>query len=48
MQVMIDAMRPGGWLVLEDADPSLQPLACPDERGPPKSWPIDCAPGSAH
>jgi SAM-dependent methyltransferase len=33
LQVMIDAMRPGGWLVLEDADPSLQPLACPDERG---------------
>jgi hypothetical protein len=31
---MIDALRPGGWLVLEDADPALQPLACPDERGP--------------
>ena len=36
LQVMIDAMRPGGWLVLEDADPSLQPLACPDERGSAK------------
>ncbi len=34
LQVMIDALRPGGWLVLEDADPALQPLACPDERGP--------------
>ena len=34
LQVMIDALRPGGWLVLEDADPGLQPLACPDERGP--------------
>ena len=28
------ALRPGGWLVLEDADPALQPLACVDERGP--------------
>lgn len=34
MRVMIDALRPGGWLVIEDADPALQPLACPDERGP--------------
>jgi SAM-dependent methyltransferase len=34
LQVMIDALRPGGWLVLEDSDPALQPLACPDERGP--------------
>ena len=34
LQVMIDALRPGGWLVLEDADPALQPLACPDERDP--------------
>ena len=28
------ALRPGGWLVLEDADPALQPLACIDEDGP--------------
>ncbi|MFJ1767353.1 methyltransferase domain-containing protein [Amycolatopsis sp. NPDC088138] len=34
MQVMVDALRPGGWLVIEDGDPALQPLACPDERGP--------------
>ena len=34
LQVMIGALRPGGWLVLEDADPALQPLACPDERDP--------------
>jgi SAM-dependent methyltransferase len=34
LRVMIDSLRPGGWLVLEDADPELQPLACPDERGP--------------
>lgn len=31
---MIAALRPGGVLVIEDADPALQPLACPDERGP--------------
>lgn len=34
LKVMIDALRPGGWIVLEDADPALQPLACPDETGP--------------
>ncbi len=28
------ALRPGGWLVVEDADPALQPLACIDESGP--------------
>ncbi|MCQ4041180.1 methyltransferase domain-containing protein [Streptantibioticus rubrisoli] len=28
------AVRPGGWLVVEDADPALQPLACLHERGP--------------
>ena len=31
---MIAALRPGGWLVIEDADPALQPLICPDEYGP--------------
>ena len=34
LRVMVDALGPGGWLVIEDADPSLQPLACPDEHGP--------------
>lgn len=28
------ALAPGGWLVIEDADPALQPLACIDEHGP--------------
>ncbi|MGZ4665054.1 MAG: methyltransferase domain-containing protein [Frankiaceae bacterium] len=28
------AVRPGGWLVVEDADPELQPLACPDVQTP--------------
>ncbi len=27
-------LRPGGWLVVEDVDPALQPLICPDEVGP--------------
>ncbi len=31
---MVRALRPGGWLLLEDADPGLQPLLCPDESGP--------------
>ncbi|QWB21373.1 MULTISPECIES: methyltransferase [Streptomyces] len=31
---MVQALRPGGWLVVEDADPALQPLICPDEHGP--------------
>lgn len=31
---MVRALRPGGWLLLEDADPALQPLPCPDESGP--------------
>lgn len=34
LRTMITALRPGGWLLLEDADPLLQPLACPDQAGP--------------
>jgi SAM-dependent methyltransferase len=34
LAAMITALRPGGWLLVEDADPLLQPLACPDEHGP--------------
>ncbi|MGZ0153592.1 methyltransferase domain-containing protein [Kribbella sp. WER1] len=34
LRTMVDALRPGGLLVIEDGDPALQPLACPDERGP--------------
>ena len=34
LQAMVDSLRPGGWLVIEDADPALQPLICPDESGP--------------
>jgi SAM-dependent methyltransferase len=31
---MVAALRAGGWLLVEDADPALQPLSCPEERGP--------------
>jgi SAM-dependent methyltransferase len=31
---MVAALRPGGWLFIEDADPALQPLSCLEERGP--------------
>lgn len=34
LQAMIQVLRPGGWLFLEDADPALQPLICIDEYGP--------------
>jgi SAM-dependent methyltransferase len=33
LSTMVNALRPGGWLCVEDADPGLQPLVCPDERG---------------
>lgn len=34
LRSMVTCLRPGGWLLLEDADPALQPLICPDEHGP--------------
>lgn len=30
---MVSALKPGGWLVIEDADPALQPLSCIDIYG---------------
>lgn len=33
LAAMVAAVRPGGWLLLEEADPELQPLVCPDESG---------------
>jgi hypothetical protein len=30
---MVAALEPGGWILLEEADPALQPLVCPDEAG---------------
>lgn len=34
LAVLVAALRPGGWLLVEDADPALQPLVCPDGHGP--------------
>ncbi|WP_083462327.1 methyltransferase domain-containing protein [Kitasatospora griseola] len=34
LATMVAALRPGGWLLIEDADTALQPLACLDESGP--------------
>ncbi|HUD18803.1 MAG TPA: methyltransferase domain-containing protein [Acidimicrobiales bacterium] len=34
MAAMVSVLKPGGWLVVEDADPALQPLTCIDEFGP--------------
>jgi SAM-dependent methyltransferase len=36
LAAMVSVLRPGGWLVIEEADPALQPLACLDETGPPQ------------
>ncbi len=33
LATMIAALKPGGWLLAEEADPGLQPLACPDGHG---------------
>jgi SAM-dependent methyltransferase len=34
LTTMVAALRPGGWLLVEDADTALQPLACIDDGGP--------------
>jgi SAM-dependent methyltransferase len=34
LESLVKVLAPGGWLFLEDADPALQPLVCPDEHGP--------------
>ncbi|MFI0169317.1 methyltransferase domain-containing protein [Streptomyces sp. NPDC017095] len=34
LRSMVESLRPGGRLLIEDADPALQPLICPDEHGP--------------
>jgi SAM-dependent methyltransferase len=33
LAAMVGALRPGGWLFLEDADPALQPLSSLEVRG---------------
>jgi SAM-dependent methyltransferase len=34
LRSMVEALAPGGRLLVEDADLALQPLLCPDEYGP--------------
>lgn len=34
LRSMVGALRPGGWLLVEDADPALQPLSSLDPVGP--------------
>lgn len=34
LRSMIEVLRPGGWLLVEDADPALQPLSCLDAQTP--------------
>ena len=34
LRTLVQALRPGGWLLIEDADPALQPLACIDATTP--------------
>jgi SAM-dependent methyltransferase len=31
---MVSVLRPGGWLLVEEADPALQPLVCLEDAGP--------------
>jgi SAM-dependent methyltransferase len=34
LRSMVHALKPGGWLLIEDADPALQPLSCLEAYGP--------------
>jgi SAM-dependent methyltransferase len=34
LRKMVSALRPGGWLLIEDLDPLLLPFACPDPGRP--------------
>jgi SAM-dependent methyltransferase len=36
LATMASTLRPGGVLLVEDADPALQPLSCLEEIGPPQ------------
>ena len=44
LAAMVELLRPGGWLVVEDADPALQPLTCIDEYGPEQALANRAAP----
>ncbi len=34
LRTLVASLRPGGWLLIEDADPALQPLSCLDPTTP--------------
>jgi len=34
LKKLVGALKKGGWLLIEDADPALQPLACLEEKAP--------------
>jgi SAM-dependent methyltransferase len=34
LAAMTATLRPGGWLLIEEPDPDLQALVCPDQTGP--------------
>jgi SAM-dependent methyltransferase len=34
LAALVSVLRPGGWLVVEEADPALQPLLCLEDDGP--------------
>ncbi len=34
LAAMVSVLRPGGWLVVEEADPALQPRLCLEDAGP--------------
>ena len=34
LAAMVSVLRPGGWLVVEEADPALQPLLCLEKADP--------------
>jgi SAM-dependent methyltransferase len=34
LAAMVSVLRPGSWLVVEEADPALQPLLCLENSGP--------------
>ena len=48
LATMAATLRPGGVMLVEDADPALQPLSCLEEIGPPRNWPIGSGGASAN
>jgi SAM-dependent methyltransferase len=38
LAAMVAALKPGGWLLLEEADPGLQGLVCRTSQAPSRNW----------